>query len=401
MLSLSKSFPKRKRLFLILFFLLFVSVTEAQKKKRLSSGAFTSYDQVFSGDVNKVNLPNYVDGPHFFWQKDGKVKVWYISHKHSDNSIEVREKRIKIKKDSVLVRGFSGDRNRYWLRKEKPKPNQSEYSGVDSIVVVGDVHGEFKTMRNLLLANKVINKKGEWLFGKNHLVFVGDIFDRGNQVTEALYFIRRLSRLANEKGGKVHLLLGNHEVMVLMKDSRYIAPKYRNMSKRLLINYYNFFAENTELGRWLRSLNTVLKINDKLFVHGGLSYDLVKNSLSIDQINTDIRYSLVNATTMSSEELKRKIYFPGNPLWYRGYMMKSRYYSKITESEVDSVLNFYHAKQIMFGHTELDEISFLFQKKLCALNVPMAYVQFRPQILLIVDNQFYRCLLNGEREYIK
>ncbi len=398
---LRKSFSVEKRGVLLFCLFMIVFCAQAQKNKRLSSGSFSSYDKIFSGDVSKVNPPDYIEGPHFFWKEDGKVKVWYVSHEHSGNTIEVKEKIIKVKKDSILFKGLYGDKNRYWLKKQNPKPGKSEFSDVDSIMVVGDVHGEFDTMKKLLIANKVISPKEDWLFGKNHLVFVGDIFDRGNKVTEALYFIRRISQKANEKGGKVHLILGNHEVMVLMNDSRYVSAKYKNLSKRLLTNYYNFFADNTDLGRWLRTLNAVLKINDKLFVHGGLSHDIVKKNLSIDKINEDIRYSLCNAKTMSAKELKKKIYYPGNPLWYRGYMMESRYYSKITEPEVDEVLKFFKAKQIMFGHTELEEISFLYQKKLCALNVPMGYVQFRPQILLIVDDKFYRCLLNGEKEYIK
>lgn len=395
------SFSKIKGVVLFILFFMIVFCVQAQKKKRLSSGSFSSYDKIFSGDVSNVNLPDYLDGPHFFWKEDNKVKVWYVSHKQSENTLEVKEKIVKVKKDSILFKGLYGDKNRYWLTKKKPRPSKSEFTNVDSIMVVGDVHGEFDTMKKLLVENEVINTKEEWLFGKNHLVFVGDIFDRGNRVTEALYFIKRLSRKAIETGGKVHLLLGNHEVMVLMNDSRYISAKYKNLSKRLLTNYYNFFAEDTDLGRWLRTLNSVLKINDKLFVHGGLSYDIVRKNLSLNQINEDIRYSLLNAKSMSAAELKRKIYFPGNPLWYRGYMMESRHYSKITELEVDEVLKYYNASQIMFGHTELEEISFLYQKKLCALNVPMGYVQFRPQILLIVGDRFYRCLLNGEKEYIK
>jgi len=396
-----RPYSKVKGYILLFVLVLLISGVQAQQKKRLSSGAFSAYDRVFSGDISKINLPDFVEGPHFFWQDENSVKVWYILHKHSDNSMELKEKVVKVKRDSVLFRGMWGDKNRYWLKKQMPKPVKAEYSGVDSIVVVGDVHGEFDTMKNLLIANRVVDSDGDWQFGDNHLVFVGDIFDRGDQVTEAFYFIRNLTRQAKEQGGRVHLILGNHEVMVLMNDTRYISGKYKNMSKRLLTNYYNLFAENTDLGRWLRTLNSVLKINDKLFVHGGLSHDVFKKKLSIDQINKDIRYSLLHAKTMSAKELKIKIYFPGNPLWYRGYMQESRYYSRITETELDEVMQFYGANQIMFGHTELDEITFFYQKKLCALNVPMGYVQFRPQILLIVGDQFYRCLLDGEKEYVK
>jgi hypothetical protein len=375
---------------------------DAQEKKgELSSGAFSSYDKVFNGNIQDVNLEDYSDGPHFFWLDSKTVKSWYINHEKEGNTIDIREKKIKIKDDSVLVKGQKGDANLYWLRKGKYPIQSAEYADVNKVLAIGDVHGEYDVLVQLLKNTGVINENLDWNWGDGHLVFIGDIFDRGDKVTECLYLIKKLQRQAYENKGKLHLLLGNHEVMILMNDSRYIAPKYKNMCQRLMMNYPRFFAENTELGKWLRSLNSVVKINDLLFVHGGLSPDLVDRGLSLEQINDDIRKSLNKDNEMTHEELMKAIYFPENPLWYRGYLMKSRSYSIINTEELNKVLSYYSTSRIFFGHTEVESIRFLHEGKVGAINVPMGYSEIKPQVLLVEDGKFYRCFIDGRRELIE
>jgi len=379
----------------------FSSAFAQEKKEKLSFGAFSSYDKVFKGNVGGVNLPDYADGPYFFWVDSKNVKSWYINHEQEGNTISIHEKKIKVTDDSVLVKGQKGDPNQYWLRKGDYPVQTDNYTGVEKLLAVGDVHGEYDVMVELLQNSGVIDKKLNWIWGDGHLVFIGDIFDRGDKVTESLYLIKKLQRQANSQKGKLHFLLGNHEVMVLMNDSRYAAPKYRNMSKRLMLNYPRFFAPDTELGKWLRSLNSVIKINDLLFVHGGLSPDLVERGFSLEQINNDIRNSLNAENEMSHEELMETIYFPGNPLWYRGYLMKTRSYSIISNEELDKVLSFYNANQIFFGHTEVESIRFLHDKRVGAINVPMGYSEIEPQVMLIENGKYYRCFLDGRREVIE
>lgn len=388
------------RIVLFLSISSFLSFNAASQKKKddLSSGAFSSYDKVFRGNVKTINLEDYVDGPHFFWIDSKTVKSWYISHEKEGNTIDIREKKIKLKADSVLVKGQKGDENRYWLRKGKYPIQSAEYEGVKKLMTIGDVHGEYDVLVKLLLNSGVIDENLDWNWGDGHLVFIGDIFDRGDKVTESLYLIKKLQGQANDTKGKVHLLLGNHEVMVLMNDSRYVAPKYKNMCQRLMLNYPRFFAEDTELGKWLRSLNSVVKINDLLFVHGGLSPDLVDRGLSLEQINNDIRKSLEKDNGMTNEELMKATYFPENPLWYRGYIMKSRSYSIINNEELDKVLSFYKASRIFFGHTEVESIRFLHEEKVVAINVPMGYSEIKPQVLLMEEGKYYRCFIDGRRE---
>lgn len=379
----------------------FQSLKAQKKKEKLTSGAFSSYDVIYKGNLDKVNLPDYVDGPYFFWVNPTEVKLWYIDHNQKENTITIRQKKIKVKRDSILVKGQKGDSNRYWLHKGDYPVQPADYSGIDKLMVVGDVHGEYDVLVELLQGNGVIDDKLNWSWGSGHLVFVGDIFDRGDGVTESLYLIKKLQRQAKENQGRLTLLLGNHEIMILMRDSRYAAPKYKNMSNRLMINYPRFFASDTELGKWLRSLNAVVKINDMIFVHGGLSADLVKRNLSLEQINLNIRKSLQADNGMSHEEIMKSIYFPENPLWYRGYMMKTKTYPLISSDDLDNVLDFYGAKSIFFGHTEVDSIRLLYNHRLGAINVPMGCEGISPQILMVKDGKLYRCFKDGSKQAIK
>jgi len=371
------------------------------QKKKLSSGAFSKYDKVFRGNVNDINLPDYTEGPHIFWIDAKTVRAQYIDHKHDGNTISIREKRIKVKRDSIMIKGQKGDPNQYLLRKGKYPVQAAQYSGVKKILAIGDVHGEYDTMVKLLKSTGVVDSDLNWSWDNGHIVFIGDIFDRGNGVTESLYLIKKLQRQANASGGRLHLLLGNHEIMVLMKDSRYVAPKYKHMCKKLMLNYSRFFKEDTELGKWLRSLNSVVKINDLLFVHGGLSPDLVERELSLEQINDDIRMSLSSSHGKSQEELMKTIYFPGNPLWYRGYLMKTRSYSLINNEELNKVMQYYNIRQIFFGHTEVESIRFLYDNRVAAINVPMGYDDITPQVLMIDDGKYYRCYIDGTKELVK
>ncbi|MFA8436997.1 MAG: metallophosphoesterase [Marinifilaceae bacterium] len=354
----------------------------------------------FKGNVDSLNLPDFIDGPHIFWEDSSNLDVWYIDHEQKGNTITVKTKPIKVKKDSVLVKGMGPDRNRYWVRKNS-LPSPSEFSGVEKIMTIGDVHGEYDDLVEMLISTGVVDEELNWNWGKGHVVFIGDILDRGSKVTECLWLIRKLERQARLKGGYLHYLLGNHEIMVLMKDTRYAAPKYKNICNRLTMNYYRFFTMNTELGRWLRNLNCVVKINDLIFVHGGLSPGLVDKKVSLDQLNRDMRYCLNNTEQVSPERIKQVIYYPENPLWYRGYLLSTKSYSKIRKEEVEDVLTYFDASRIIFGHTEVDQIRSLFQNRLIAVDVPFGIPGIEEQFLLIEKDEFYRMYKSGKKERLE
>src|SRR5438874_3767401 len=108
-----------------------------------------------------------------------------------------------------------------------------EYSQGNKVLAISDIEGNFYALKSILQANHVINNKYDWTYGTNHLVIPGDLIDRGGNVIPCLWLIYKLAIQAKESGGMVHYLLGNHEVMNLSGDFRYVHDKYKYLPKRL------------------------------------------------------------------------------------------------------------------------------------------------------------------------
>ena len=121
-----------------------------------------------------------------------------------------------------------------------------------------DVEGNFSALRKLLQANKIITEDFNWQFGKGHLVLIGDFFDRGEQVTELLWFIYSLEEKAKDAGGYVHFILGNHEIMNLSADLRYVNKIFRKCG---FIRSKIYIALWRKL--WIRTMASYKKYNWK------------------------------------------------------------------------------------------------------------------------------------------
>ncbi len=236
----------------------------------------------------------------------------------------------------------------------------------------------------------VIDKKNDWTFGDGHLVFVGDIPDRGEGVMEAYWLIYKLEQQAKKKGGKVHLLLGNHEAMIIKNDIRYIANKYYGLTSNLNIEYHELFSDKTVIGKWLRSKNVVEIIGNTMFVHAGISPILNSKNMSPDEINTAFRHFLSNKDNNSYSELDKFIIGNNGPVWYRGYFRGSSDYEYIEQSNLESILENYQVDQIVVGHTEVDLISPIKQGRVYPVNIPLANKEIIGQALLIKDGDFFR-----------
>ena len=88
-------------------------------------------------------------------------------------------------------------------------------------IVIGDVHGEFDGLREILLHAGLINDRDSWTGGESLLIQVGDVIDRGPRSLECVGLLRSLQSQAREAGGQVVRLCGNHELMLLQGDYRY------------------------------------------------------------------------------------------------------------------------------------------------------------------------------------
>ncbi|WP_052333979.1 metallophosphoesterase [Neolewinella persica] len=272
---------------------------------------------------------------------------------------------------------------------------QAVFQGVEKLAVVSDIHGQYDVILKLLQSHGIIGEDHRWSFGKGHFVVVGDIFDRGDQVTETLWFIYNLQKEAAAAGGRVHFLLGNHETMVMEGDIRYIHKRYLITGALFQTPYQQLYGKSSYLGRWLRTLPLSIRINDMVFVHGGFSKELLDEVGGLQRIN-DVYHKHLIGTKSSlavhdSAELAL-LHGPSGPLWYRGYFLDSEF----KEKDIDRILKKLKAEQMVVGHTSFDAVKSFFNGKVIAVDSSIKFGSMG-EILLIEGGEMTRGSLLGER----
>jgi len=309
----------------------------------LGSGLL-AFQLPFAPGSAQVGVLDVDDGPHVLWS-GSHARILRVR----GGRVEVEEftGRFALALPGVAVKPIL-------LQPGNPLPAQAVFPAPNKILAVSDIHGRFDTLLTLLKAQKVVDDQLRWIFGRGHLVVVGDVMDRGPNVTEVLWFLRALEGAAREKGGWVHVLPGNHEAMVAAGDLRYLHPKY---TKRIegLPSQPELVGANTELGRWLRSRPVLLKLGNFLFVHGGISPELVAQGWDIKQINT--RFLAAWGLRGRTAEGEAALLLGSNgPIWYRGLLPPGGTPSS-TEAEIDRALDHFHVRAMVVGHTTLNHVT--------------------------------------------
>ncbi len=254
---------------------------------------------------------------------------------------------------------------------------QGVYTGVDRIVAVGDVHGDYETFVEVLRAAGVIDKANKWIGGATHLVQDGDCLDRGPESRKVMELLMSLEKQAVRSKGMVHALLGNHETMNMYGDLHYVSAadynSYRGADSSDVrdrayealadlsqkdndqyrkkwydehplgwVEHAEAFGPNGRYGKALREHDAVVKINDFLFLHGGISASYV--SMPIADLNRKIRdelrdFRLLEGGIVADEK---------GPLWYRDLAVGRE--ADLTPL-VDSILRAYGVSRVVVAHT--------------------------------------------------
>jgi hypothetical protein len=267
-----------------------------------------------------------------------------------------------------------------------------------ALVVVGDTHGEYTILGRMLQAHRVVDEGLAWSFGRGHLVVLGDVFDRGPNHTEILWLLYQLEAEATKAGGGVHLLIGNHETMVLRGDLRYLHMKYRETASSLGVGYDKLFDARSVLGQWIRSRPAVLRIDRTLYLHGGISPGLVRRQLTLAQINGTIRGLLEGTLPDDLDSLERAQFLlkEEGPLWYRGYF-PDKGVAPATPADVAAALKHFAVDRIVVGHTIVPTVTPLYGGRVIAANVypksDAGGAHF--EALLIRDGKPQRAQLDG------
>jgi hypothetical protein len=309
---------------------------------------------------------------------------------------------------------------------------------VPPLVAIGDVHGDFQDFVAILQHTNLIDKQNHWAGGHTTFVQVGDLLDRGPKPRDVMDLLMSLEKEAAKDGGRVVPLLGNHEMMNIMGDLRYVTPenyasfadansgarrqsaykdytKWRARHTALLaevspplelteeewmarhpagfIEQREAFSPKGNYGKWVRTHSAVAKIDNVVFLHGGISPNVA--SLKVDEINFRIhdeinifdscRQYLIDeglllpsfnlqeiAVVLQAEvsaELKSKVasnpdvrsriaqllQFPDwlsvrvdGPLWFRGYDQWSDEEGSV---QIDKILKSIKADHLVTGHT--------------------------------------------------
>ena len=249
----------------------------------------------------------------------------------------------------------------FYLKDSITLENDS-YSLPEKMLIVSDIEGNFNGFEMILKGAGVINDEFEWIFGNGHLILPGDFFDRGVNVNECLWLIYKLETEAELMGGKVHLILGNHEMMNLRGRYKYVRAKYFANADSIDLEYKDWYSVNSELGRWLRSKNSIEKIGDFLFLHAGISKDFPLEIYSISDINNKTREAI---DKVFGEGEASKDIFIGNesPIWYRGIVLETE-----TEEDVSKTLSAYNSTKMILGHTIVDRIKYLYNGMVIAID---------------------------------
>jgi hypothetical protein len=186
---------------------------------------------------------------------------------------------------------------------------QYTWTDVPRIVAISDPHGAYEAMVRTLANAEVIDSDRNWSGGDTHLVVTGDLMDRGADSRKVMDLVMHLEEQAIAAGGMVHLLLGNHEVMNLVGDLRYVAPgeyaaftddeseEDRERWFRIFVaqqlnigepdeealraefnkkrppgffGHREAFSSEGIYGKWLMDKPLMVVVNGNAFVHGGL-----------------------------------------------------------------------------------------------------------------------------------
>ena len=199
------------------------------------------------------------------------------------------------------------------------------FDDVERVVAMADIHGAYEPMVAGLQQAGVIDDRLSWSAANAHLVIVGDILDRGPRSRDAMDLLMRLENEAAAAGGKVHVLIGNHEAMNLIGDLRYVSvaeyaafaddesveergrwfeaytekrsngdesPEalrtvFRQKYPAGYFAHRRAFSTSGKYGEWLASKPVVVVINGTAFVHGGLSPMIAETGL--DGMNGRLR----------------------------------------------------------------------------------------------------------------
>ena len=267
---------------------------------------------------------------------------------------------------------------------------QYEWEGVPRIVAVGDVHGAYDNLVNVLKNAGLIDDELDWVGGEAHLVQVGDVVDRGANSRRCLDLLMELEQEAERAGGQVHVLIGNHEAFHVTGITDHTTPEEfrsyvdlesEDIRERSFMTFFRqqieaggtrrrgpngdargtfdekyppgyfghreAFEQDGYYGRWILEHNVAVRLNGIVFSHGDWSVEI--SALGIEKVNEEVRKELRGEASLENGVT----FHVQGPLQYRGLaeVPLTDEQQKAHADEVNQILANLQAQRMVVGHT--------------------------------------------------
>ncbi|SOE23397.1 Calcineurin-like phosphoesterase [Spirosomataceae bacterium TFI 002] len=366
----------------------------------VGAAVIISLNGSFAFGENELSINLEKEGPYVFFETDSTLTVNYIKGNKTDGFYLDQSEHL-ITQEVNATCFFPLDSSSFsFSLKSQFTPPKSIYNDGQPIIAISDIESAYKTFRDFLIANKVIDTGLNWIFGKGHLVLVGDFVDRGFSTTQVLWFIYKLEQEAQKHGGNVHFIIGNHEQYNMQGKFQSASYKYYGVANILGKQHHDLYNEKSFIGKWMASKNTLERINGILFTHGGIHPDITNYDVTIDEVNQISRdnyykpYFPKPKLTLDQVIISSKIGF----CWYRGYFKDD-----LSQEEVEKGIQKFDGKAVVVGHTVQWKVKKLYNGKVFAIDVkhPKDYNKNFPvkksEGLFIDNGTFFRILASGKK----
>lgn len=257
------------------------------------------------------------------------------------------------------------------------------------VVAIADIHGDLDAFVGILQRARLIDANRKWSGGNTTtLVQTGDFLDRGPKAREVMDLLMALQKEAPR--GRVVVLMGNHEAMNIYGDLRYVSDAdYASFAEGKSDGRRRrceAFQPGGKYGKWIRALPAVARVNDSIFLHGGISPELASSTVekinngiaseirafdsyrkymveqqiarpcdNLDDLTSAARKALAGAGDDDAEILKSFLAYGGwlsfhadGPLWFRGYAQWS---DSEGAPQIQRLTEAFGVKRIVVGHT--------------------------------------------------
>jgi hypothetical protein len=218
------------------------------------------------------------------------------------------------------------------------RPSGYERHATGRVVAIGDLHGDLDVARKALRLAGAIAGGDRWAGGQLTVVLTGDAIDRGDDDRAVLDLLEGLRGEASRSGGALIPLSGNHEIMNVAGDLRYVTAASAAAFEQ---GRAQAFAPGSAYARLLANWPVVVKVGASVFVHGGVLPQHVR--FGIDAINEQ------TAAWMRGErEAPALLMQEDGPVWTRLYSSDP---DRAACAQLEVTLRQLGAARMVVGHT--------------------------------------------------